>query len=173
MEAPAVVPEQEHATLVAALVTRDHHLWTAGQKVYIYQGYWGEAERVEVIGHHRRKHRWISAAIPIKSLTNFRIKKVFDPGALRAIERQYYAIKAREFTESTAQYNLERLRTIEAHNQAEAMIQALSVLFRIPYARGFYPEWETAEQYATRHPDLPFAHNWRYWQAWLAQRQPS
>jgi hypothetical protein len=74
-----VTTETQKIPLVAANVSKSTRSFSKGQVLYIYDGYWGMAERVKVVGRFRRKHNWIKGVIPIKNLGNFRPDEVYKP----------------------------------------------------------------------------------------------
>lgn len=132
MTPAAPVKTEEHVTLVAANVTRNRHLWTAGQKLYVCDHAGGD--RVQVVGRHRRKHqRWIFAYIDIKSLGNFRIQKVFDPAVVGALRRDWSHIDPTlYYTTEKAQNVFEGLKQIETYNQAQAWGKRWGDWFSLP-----------------------------------------
>lgn len=89
--------DKSHQTipLVAAKVHLSTRSFSAGQVVYIYDGYWGMAERVKVIGRYRRKNRFILGVCPIKNLSDYRPKIVYQPQIIKkllgeTLEWSYY-----------------------------------------------------------------------------------
>lgn len=81
-----VEPNAKNIPLVAASVIKATRSFSIGQVVYIYDGYWGMAERVKVVGRFRRKRNWIRGVIPIKNLGNFRAKIVYNSTVLKKLE---------------------------------------------------------------------------------------
>ncbi|MCC5598946.1 hypothetical protein [Nostoc favosum] len=78
-------PTMDNIPLVAANLQKSTHSFSEGQLLYIYNGFWGMNERVQVVGRHRRKHRLILGVCPIKSLSNFRPKLVYEPAVIRKL----------------------------------------------------------------------------------------
>jgi hypothetical protein len=81
-QALSVDAETQSVPLVMAKVRKSTHSFSQGQKIYIYDVYWGVNERAHVIGQFRRKHRWIKGTCPIASLENFRPTEVFHPAVI-------------------------------------------------------------------------------------------
>ncbi|RTQ52410.1 hypothetical protein EJV47_05185 [Hymenobacter gummosus] len=85
----------EHTTrlpLVAANVIIQTNSFTAGQKVHIYDVYWGMNDNALVVGRFRRKHDFIFGVIPIRKLDNFRPEYVYHPVVLNKFRRTDKAI---------------------------------------------------------------------------------
>jgi hypothetical protein len=80
-----VEPDAKSIPLVMANVAKSTRSFSVGQIIYIYDGYWGMAEKVKVVGRFRRKHNWICGVIPIKNLENFRSKIVYEPTVLKKL----------------------------------------------------------------------------------------
>ena len=56
-------------------------------KVYVVDYFWGMgAEKVTVIGHHRRSHRLVTIVIPSRTLTGWRCQLIYKPAVLRRVE---------------------------------------------------------------------------------------
>ncbi|GLQ31366.1 hypothetical protein [Litoribrevibacter albus] len=50
-----------------------------GAKVYIVGAFYGTAESIIVIGQHRRTGKFVSCIIPVSTVENLRVKKVYKP----------------------------------------------------------------------------------------------
>lgn len=75
----AVVP------LVAARLARSTRTYSEGQKVYVYGGFYGENERLEVVGRYRRKHRFVLGVCAREVLVDRRVVVVHEPAVVRAL----------------------------------------------------------------------------------------
>jgi hypothetical protein len=63
-------------------------IFPAGAKLYVPDGFGGMGwETVEVVGRGRGSSRYVAARVQTSQLTNWRVKAVHSPGALRQIER--------------------------------------------------------------------------------------
>lgn len=71
--------------LVAANLSRSTRSFSEGQRVYVYDGFFGMNERVKVAGRYRRKHRVILGVCPTKKLRDHRLVVVYEPAVLRAL----------------------------------------------------------------------------------------
>lgn len=64
--------------------------FSPGAKVYISQPNFGwGSERVEIIGLHRRSHRYIKIWISSKLLENSRVKQVYKPALVERLSGQW------------------------------------------------------------------------------------
>jgi hypothetical protein len=51
-----------------------------GAKVYCFPALWGDGyEAIQVVGHHRASHRFVTMVMPSKRLTNWRVDLVYSP----------------------------------------------------------------------------------------------
>jgi len=77
----------QHASVpvIAARMAASTRSFTIGQRVLVYDGYWGEAERVKVVARYRRSHRWIRGVVPIAKLAGARPAVVYDPAVIRVL----------------------------------------------------------------------------------------
>lgn len=63
-------------------------IFSAGAKLYVPDGFGGMGwESVEVVGRGRGSARYVAAKVQTHQLTNWRVKAVHSPAALRQIER--------------------------------------------------------------------------------------
>lgn len=54
--------------------------FAAGAKLYYRSGFWGNAaEQVEVAGHHRASHRYVTMVVSSAWLENWRVELVYSP----------------------------------------------------------------------------------------------
>ena len=75
----------------------------AGTKVYCFLEYGGMAnERIVVVGQHRKSRRFIKLAMDPQLLSNFRVKKVYQPNIIGHINQSpfYWNFKNSKYTES-------------------------------------------------------------------------
>lgn len=75
--------------VIVANINKSTRSFSAGQIVYIYGGYWGEAERTKVVGRYRRKHRFILGVCPIANLESHRPNIVYDPRVIQKLDGQH------------------------------------------------------------------------------------
>jgi hypothetical protein len=78
--------------LIAARLATSTRSFSAGQKVLVYDGYWGMAERVKVVARYRRKHRWVLGVCPLARLTDGRPVIEYSPAVVRALRGQSISI---------------------------------------------------------------------------------
>jgi hypothetical protein len=71
--------------VVLANAGRSTRSFAAGQRLYVYNGYWGMNERVQVVGRFRQRHRFVRGVFPIAGLTNCRPHLVHHPGVIRRL----------------------------------------------------------------------------------------
>jgi hypothetical protein len=83
--------------LVAANVIIQTSSFTAGQKVHIYDGFWGRNDRAMVVARYRRKHAFVFGVIPIRCLDNFRPEYVYHPAVLDKFRLADKAVDQRIF----------------------------------------------------------------------------
>lgn len=58
--------------------------FTAGAKLYYRSGFWGNAaEQVEVVGHHRASHHYVTMVVSSAWLENWRVELVYSPHIIR------------------------------------------------------------------------------------------
>ncbi|MEU4290042.1 hypothetical protein AB0E63_17625 [Kribbella sp. NPDC026596] len=63
-------------------------IFSAGTKLYVPDGFGGMGwETVEVVGRGRGSARYVAVAVQTHQLTNWRVKAVHSPAALRQIQR--------------------------------------------------------------------------------------
>jgi hypothetical protein len=74
--------------LIVANAARSTQSFSAGQRLYIFNGYWGMNERVRVVARFRRRHRFVCGAFPIAGLTNCRPGIVQHPAVIRRLAGQ-------------------------------------------------------------------------------------
>jgi hypothetical protein len=89
-----LVVGEQHASVpvIAARVLASTRSFTVGQKVLVYDGYWGQAERVKVVARYRRKHRWIRGVCPIAKLGEARPVVEHDPAVVRALRGAWISL---------------------------------------------------------------------------------
>jgi hypothetical protein len=78
-ESPGPLP------LVAARLSRSTPGYSVGQRVYVYDVFWGMNERARVLGRHRRRHGWVHGVCPIDMLIDCRPRVVHTPAVLAAM----------------------------------------------------------------------------------------
>lgn len=79
-------PETQNVPLVVANVIKSTRSFSAGQLVYIYDVYWGMNDNAKIVGRFRRKQNWMRGVIPIKNLSNFRLKAAYEPTVLKKLQ---------------------------------------------------------------------------------------
>lgn len=63
-------------------------IFPAGAKLYVPDGFGGMGwETVEVVGRGRGSARYVAARVQTGQLTNWRVKAVYSPAAVKQIER--------------------------------------------------------------------------------------
>lgn len=63
-------------------------IFPAGAKLYVPDGFGGMGwETVEVVGRGRGSARYVAARVQTRQLTNWRVKAVYSPAALKQVER--------------------------------------------------------------------------------------
>ena len=63
--------------------------FAAGAKVFPIYFFWGMAgERVKVVGHHRKSHRFIYITMPARHLANWRTELVYSPYVIRRVWKE-------------------------------------------------------------------------------------
>lgn len=73
--------------IVKATLTKSTRSFSKGQVVYIYDGFWGMAERIKVIGRYRRKHRFVIGVCPMDNVTNYKEVTIHDPRILALLKK--------------------------------------------------------------------------------------
>ncbi len=74
--------------VVAARLSGGTRSFSEGQRVYVYDGFFGQNERVKVVGRYRRKHRFIRGVCPMQKLIDPRLVVVYQPAVLGLLEGQ-------------------------------------------------------------------------------------
>lgn len=74
--------QTERLPVVKANLRRHTRMFNEGQKVYIYNVYWGLNERAMVVARFRRKYQFVFGVVPIKDLSHFRPDHLYHPKAL-------------------------------------------------------------------------------------------
>lgn len=72
--------------LVAARLARSTTIFSAGQRVYVYDAYWGMNERALVLGRYRRRHRWVRGVCAIDILVDCRPQLVWSRAVIARLE---------------------------------------------------------------------------------------
>ena len=75
----------ESIPVVAANLSKSTNSFTQGQSVYVFDGYWGMAERVKVVGRYRRKNRFVKGVCQRANLENHRPKIIYEPAVIRKL----------------------------------------------------------------------------------------
>lgn len=78
--------------------------------MYCLPAQWGDGyEAIEVIGHHRKSHRYIKIVMPSRHLTNWRANLVYSPHVIGGIDLWWDGTAAsRQRAEEIAQMCRER-----------------------------------------------------------------
>jgi hypothetical protein len=71
--------------LIVANAARSTHSFAAGQRLYVFNGYWGMNERIRVVARFRERHRFVRGVFPIAGLTNCRPGIVQHPAVIRRL----------------------------------------------------------------------------------------
>jgi hypothetical protein len=71
--------------IIVANAARSTRSFAAGQRLYVFDGYWGMNERVRVVARYRARHRFIRGVFPIAGLTNCRPGIVHHPAVIRRL----------------------------------------------------------------------------------------
>jgi hypothetical protein len=74
--------------VIVANAARSTHSFAAGQRLYVFNGYWGMNERVRVVARFRERHRFVRGVFPIAGLTNCRPGIVHHPAVIRRLVGQ-------------------------------------------------------------------------------------
>jgi hypothetical protein len=74
--------------LVVANAGRSTRSFAAGQRLYVFDGYWGMNERVRVVARYRQRHRFVRGVFPIAGLTGCRPAIVRHPAVIRRLVGQ-------------------------------------------------------------------------------------
>lgn len=80
-----VQASMECVPVVVANVRKQTRSFSLGQKIYIYDVYWGMNDNAKVVARYRRKHDWIRGVIPIRNLENFRFGMAYEPVVIRKL----------------------------------------------------------------------------------------
>ena len=114
-EAPAVwcivanVAEERPYGPGGAETRRGLKIFSAGAKLYVPDGFGGMGwETVDVVGRGRGAARYVAAKVQTRQLTNWRVRAVYSPAALRQIERiradrPGFWLRSSTFTDLTSQ----------------------------------------------------------------------
>jgi|SRR6476661_2186263 len=92
-----VTEQSERVPLVKATVCKSSRSFSVGQKVHIYDVYWGMNEKALVVARYRRKHEYILGVIPIKNLEGFRPDYVYHPAVLQKLRLAGKKVDSRIF----------------------------------------------------------------------------
>ncbi len=83
-------------------------LFRGGAKVYIISAFWGAAENVTVIGHHRRSVKLICSVLSVRHLERFKVHLIYHP-QIQAMTRQWIATHDPVLAAATDRSEMERL----------------------------------------------------------------
>jgi hypothetical protein len=93
---------------------RGTRLFKPGAKLHCVNFFWGGGvETLEVVGRHRKSHRYIKAVVRSKDLERWRAELVYSPHVIGEIDGRLWngSIEAKERAEELAHY----LKTGENH----------------------------------------------------------
>ncbi len=72
-----------------AEIKRGVRLYRGGAKIHIIGAYRGMAEKVVVIGQHRKSGKYVSCAVHINKIENFRVQKIYSKRILSMLKNAH------------------------------------------------------------------------------------
>jgi hypothetical protein len=104
-----------------------------GAKVYVFQRIaWSDAQRLRVLGRHRRSNRLIQLTIGVELLANWRARKVYHPVVIRRILADEHPSQSRvaELRAALASGNVDSATARVYHQIVDGVEERIAAIYR-------------------------------------------